>query len=89
MILFLHHLNSKAPLYDTNRDGRIDAFDDVFKNLKLWQDRNGDGRTDEGDFDDSDLLRYFLNTRHAKNHPKDIKRRQKNILSLTPYEREN
>ena len=31
-------------LYDTNRDGRIDAFDDVFKNLKLWQDRNGDGR---------------------------------------------
>ena len=39
-----------------------------------------------GDFDDSDLLRYYLNTRHAKNHPKDIKRRQKNILSLTPYE---
>ena len=36
-------------LYDTNRDGRIDAFDDVFKNLKLWQDRNGDGRTDEGE----------------------------------------
>ena len=25
-------------LYDTNRDGRIDAFDDVFKNLKVWQD---------------------------------------------------
>jgi len=36
-------------LYDTNRDGKIDAFDDVFKNLKLWQDRNGDGRTDEGE----------------------------------------
>ena len=34
-------------LYDTNRDGRIDAFDDVFKNLKVWQDRDGDGRTDE------------------------------------------
>ena len=27
----------------------------------------------DGDFDDSDILRYFLNTRHAKNHPKDIK----------------
>ena len=36
-------------LYDTNRDGRIDAFDDVFKNLKVWQDRNGDGRTDSGE----------------------------------------
>jgi hypothetical protein len=36
-------------LYNTNRDGKIDAFDDVFKNLKLWQDRNGDGRTDEGE----------------------------------------
>jgi hypothetical protein len=36
-------------LYDTNRDGKIDAFDDVFKNLKVWQDRNGDGRTDSGE----------------------------------------
>ncbi|SHK49899.1 hypothetical protein [Thermocrinis minervae] len=36
-------------LYDTNRDGRIDAFDDVFKNLKVWQDKNADGRTDEGE----------------------------------------
>ena len=36
-------------LYDTYRDGRFDAFDDVFKNLKLWQDWNGDGRTDEGE----------------------------------------
>jgi len=36
-------------LYNTNRDGKIDAFDDVFKNLKVWVDRNGDGRTDEGE----------------------------------------
>ncbi|MBX0311455.1 MAG: hypothetical protein JHC31_06715, partial [Sulfurihydrogenibium sp.] len=36
-------------LYDTNRDGKIDASDDVFKNLKVWVDRNGDGRTDEGE----------------------------------------
>ena len=36
-------------LYDTNRDGRIDAFDDVFKNLKVWVNRNGDCRTDEGE----------------------------------------
>jgi RTX toxins and related Ca2+-binding proteins len=28
--------------YDTNRDGRIDAFDDVYKNLKVLIDRNGD-----------------------------------------------
>ena len=52
-------------LYDTNRDGRIDAFDDVFKNLKLWQDRNGDGRTDEGELlslSDAGIKAINLNT---------------------------
>ncbi len=36
-------------LYDSNRDGKIDAFDEVFRNLKVWQDRDGDGRTDAGE----------------------------------------
>jgi len=52
-------------LYDTNRDGKIDAFDDVFKNLKLWVDRNGDGRTDEGELlslSDVGIKAIYLNT---------------------------
>jgi len=52
-------------LYDTNRDGKIDAFDDVFKNLKVWQDRDGDGRTDEGELmtlDEAGIKAINLNT---------------------------
>ncbi len=55
-------------LYDTNRDGKIDAFDDVFKNLKVWQDRNGDGRTDEGELmslSNVGIKAINLNTTHT------------------------
>lgn len=34
---------AKLARYDTNGDGRIDAQDEVFHRLRLWQDRNGDG----------------------------------------------
>lgn len=34
---------AKLARYDTNGDGRIDAQDEVFEHLRLWQDRNGDG----------------------------------------------
>ena len=67
-----------------NQYGSYDKLEAYLKTGKVSLD--GKIIAFEGDFDDSDLLRYFLNTRHAKNHPKDIKRRQKNILSLTPYE---
>ncbi len=55
-------------LYDTNRDGKIDAFDEVFKNLKVWQDKNGDGRTDEGELmslSDVGIKAINLNTTHT------------------------
>ena len=34
---------------DSNGDGKIDAQDKEFKNLKVWQDADGDGVTDEGE----------------------------------------
>ena len=34
---------------DTNDDGVIDSSDDDFDKLRVWQDTNGDGVTDEGE----------------------------------------
>ena len=34
---------------DSNADGKIDAEDKEFKNLKVWIDADGDGRTDAGE----------------------------------------
>ena len=34
---------------DTNHDGKIDATDAAFSELRLWQDANGNGRTDAGE----------------------------------------
>jgi hypothetical protein len=35
--------------FDENRDGRIDRSDSVFSSLRLWFDRNGDTKTDDGE----------------------------------------
>ncbi len=35
--------------HDSNADGLIDANDDVYKELQLWADKDGDGETDEGE----------------------------------------
>lgn len=35
--------------YDKNKDGWIDAKDPVFKKLKLWNDKNGDGVVQKGE----------------------------------------
>ena len=35
--------------YDTNHDNVIDANDDVYKALQVWQDSNSDGITDTGE----------------------------------------
>ncbi|WP_390588499.1 putative Ig domain-containing protein [Erythrobacter sp. MTPC3] len=34
---------------DSNRDGQVDANDARFGELRVWQDRNGNGRTDAGE----------------------------------------
>ncbi|WP_408096423.1 hypothetical protein ACJVC5_15395 [Peredibacter sp. HCB2-198] len=33
-------------VYDKNKDGVIDAKDEVFNSLQLWNDKNGDGQSD-------------------------------------------
>ncbi|MCM1170839.1 MAG: hypothetical protein NC393_01810, partial [Clostridium sp.] len=35
--------------YDRNGDGVIDADDEIYANLRVWQDRNSNGITDEGE----------------------------------------
>lgn len=35
--------------YDTNNDGIVDAHDEKFSNLRLWQDANQNGKTDAGE----------------------------------------
>ncbi|VVM19289.1 Alkaline phosphatase (EC [uncultured Gammaproteobacteria bacterium] len=34
---------------DSNNDGKIDNQDTNFNNLKIWQDKNSDGKLDEGE----------------------------------------
>ena len=35
--------------FDSNQDGQVDASDQRFSQLQIWQDRDGDGSTDEGE----------------------------------------
>ncbi len=35
--------------YDSNGDGMINSKDEIFTSLQVWQDRNGNGVTDEGE----------------------------------------
>nr|WP_254082099.1 Ig-like domain-containing protein [Devosia sp. WQ 349K1] len=46
-----NHANGSAALttLDTNGDGVVDANDEAFDNLSIWQDLNGNGITDEGE----------------------------------------
>jgi hypothetical protein len=40
---------AKLASFDTNLDGSVDAKDERFADLKLWQDANGNHRTDAGE----------------------------------------
>lgn len=40
---------AKLASFDSNADGQVDAGDERFAELKLWQDRDGDGTTDQGE----------------------------------------
>ncbi|MFA6075012.1 MAG: calcium-binding protein [Negativicutes bacterium] len=35
--------------YDINKDGKIDANDEIYSKLKVWVDADGDGITDDGE----------------------------------------
>jgi hypothetical protein len=55
----LQHINNTGALansgfaqlagYDTNGDGKVDAADANFADIKVWQDQNQNGRTDAGE----------------------------------------
>lgn len=40
---------AKLATYDTNHDGKIDAADAVFSQLRIWQDLNQDGHVEDGE----------------------------------------
>ncbi len=42
--------------FDSNNDGVIDSKDDKFKDLKIWQDANSNGISDEGELKSLDEL---------------------------------
>ena len=42
--------------FDSNNDGLIDSKDDKFKDLKIWQDTNSNGISDEGELKSLDEL---------------------------------
>ena len=51
--------------YDTNKDEKIDSSDPIFNSLKLWQDKNGDGITENGELislSDAGIKSISLNT---------------------------
>ncbi|MDA7705400.1 hypothetical protein N8772_02860, partial [Rickettsiales bacterium] len=40
---------SELSEYDSNNDNKIDSSDDIYSSLKIWQDEDGDGITDDGE----------------------------------------
>jgi hypothetical protein len=42
--------------FDSNKDGIFDEVDDEWQAFGVWQDKNSDGKTDEGEFADLDEL---------------------------------
>ena len=54
--------------YDSNKDGVIDGQDRLFKNLKVWQDINGNGKTEKNEL--ASLWRHEVTKIHLK--PLDV-----------------
>jgi hypothetical protein len=40
---------AKLETFDSNKDGTVDAQDKLFNQLKIWQDSNSNGITDQGE----------------------------------------
>ncbi|KGD75293.1 hypothetical protein HA49_08695 [Tatumella morbirosei] len=55
--------------YDSNGDGMINSEDQIFTSLQVWQDRNGNGMTDEGELlsmEQAGIAAIQLNWRNSK-----------------------
>lgn len=68
------HDNGFAALaaYDLNKDGKIDKNDAVFKDLKVWQDKNGDGISQASELKSLKDLKIASIDLHAKDVAYDI-----------------
>lgn len=54
--------------YDSNRDGSIDARDEGYQRLQIWQDKDADGYTDQGELlrlSDAGIRALSLQHQHA------------------------
>lgn len=63
-VFTLHDENAKTDLeairnvFDTNQDGLLDAQDDAWENFAIWQDKNQDAMTQDGELFSLDDLGY-------------------------------
>ena len=46
---FATDMEGLAEAFDTNKDGVLSSMDEEWDQFKLWQDKNGNGETDEGE----------------------------------------
>jgi hypothetical protein len=44
-------MEALATLYDSNADGLLDQWDAHFDDFRVWQDKNGNGESDEGELE--------------------------------------
>ncbi len=72
-------------LYDTNQDGRFNAADDAWNDFALWQDKNLNGKADEGE------LTYMVDSTidgiNLTGQAVDIEESGNLITELTDYTR--
>ena len=47
--MYLTDLQGLAKVFDSNKDGVLDANDKAFDKFRIWQDQDGDGISDKGE----------------------------------------
>lgn len=75
---------------DSNGDGRVDSEDARFGELRVWQDRNGNGRTDAGELrtlEDAGIVSIRLNAITA--NQATIKVGESALVATTSFVRSN
>ena len=50
------HGFSALAQYDSNKDGKVDSADKIFKKLRIWRDKNSNGRSEKGELSTLDAI---------------------------------
>lgn len=81
--------NSFAALaaFDSNRDGRVDAADSRFGELRVWVDRNGNGVTDAGELNRLDAHGIVSFDLSARASGESVKPGSNMVLSTATFTR--